>query len=190
MLELLEHAWCRLLEMGWICAEVLIIGTTGKLQAKCCDQNEHQKMLQNASNVSNFENSSVTWLAWFWCVGGCAPTSFLSCSQFCDLHTQKPWPVLQQKGGAFGNALARRAAQQSPQSTASFFRFCRLFVEFVSSFIAFVGSIAADFSGRWGSGRSFYITIGLARFLDSSCPNLKKREVMYFEWGESKASKS
>lgn len=96
-----------------------------------------------------------------WCVGGCAPTSFLSCSQFCDLHTQKPWPVLQQKGGAFGNALARRAAQQSPQSTASFFRFCRLFVEFVSSFIAFVGSIAADFSGVEVQGVLFISLLAL-----------------------------
>ena len=28
-----------------------------------------------------------------WCVGGCAPTPFLSCSQLFDLYTQKPWPV-------------------------------------------------------------------------------------------------
>lgn len=146
--------------MGWICAEVLIIDYR-KLQAKCCDQNEHQKMLQNASNVSNFENSSVTWLAWFdaWE----AVRRRLSCHVLSSVTCtpKKPWPVLQQKGGAFGNALARRAAQQSPQSTASFFRFCRLFVEFVSSFIAFVGSIAADFSGVEVQGVLFISLLAL-----------------------------
>lgn len=143
--------------------------------------NEHQKSLQNAWNFSNFENSSVTWLAWFdaWEAVrrrlSCHLLSSVTCTpKNLDLSCSRKVGPLEMRW--LEEQRSRVLSQQLASSIVSTFCWIRLFIHDLCR-IHCCGLLR-----RWGSGRSFYITIGLARFLDSSCPNLKNREVMYFEW--------
>ncbi len=120
--------------------------------------------------VSNLENSSVPWLTWF---DAEAVRRRLSCHVLSCLTSQKPWPV--QAFLVFDTTLAAKrwglwkcagskssAAESSVKSRHSLCRISRL----------------------WGSGLSFYITIGLARFLDSS--NFQTSRNEYCEWVKGK----